>query len=280
MLIAQITDIHLGFEPGNPAEFNRRRLDRAIEALLSMAPSPDALIVSGDLADRGEAESYRRLREALGACPFPVLPCVGNHDLRATFRQAFPRTPTVDGFVQYVVEDWPLRVVVIDTLQEGRHGGAFCERRAKWLDDRLAEAPGRPTLLALHHPPVPTGIDWMTVGAKAPWAARLAAVVSRHPQVVAAVAGHLHRPMVAPWAGATLIVCPPVAPWVALDLTAMGEPDGRPLIVDEPPGFALHLWTGEGLVTHFGTAQPVEVLARYDAAMQPLIRGFAAEREG
>lgn len=280
MLIAQITDIHLGFEPANPAEFDRRRLDRTIEALLSMALAPDALIVSGDLADRGEAESYRRLREALGACPFPVLPCVGNHDLRVAFREAFPRTPTIDGFVQYVVEDWPLRVVVIDTLQEGRHGGAFCARRAKWLDDRLAEAPGRPTLLALHHPPVPTGIDWMTTGPAEPWALRLAAVVSRHRQVVAAVAGHLHRPMVAPWAGTTLIVCPPVAPWVALDLTAMGEPDGRPLIVADPPGFALHLWTDTGLVTHFGTAQAGEILAGYDDAMRPLIRAFAAEREG
>ena len=27
MLIAQITDIHLGFDPDNPAEFNRKRLD-------------------------------------------------------------------------------------------------------------------------------------------------------------------------------------------------------------------------------------------------------------
>ena len=278
MLIAQITDIHLGFEADNPAELNRRRLDRAVEFLLAMTPTPDLLIASGDLADRGDAASYRRFNEALGSLPFPILPCVGNHDLRETFRHAFPHIPTFEGFVQYVVEDWPLRIVVIDTLEEGRHGGAFCERRARWLDERLAKAPRRPTLLVLHHPPVPTGIDWMSTGPKEPWALRLAAVVSRHPQVVAAAAGHLHRLMVAPWAGTTLIVCPSTAPQVALELSAMAEPDGRPLIVAEPPGFALHLWTDDGLVTHFGTAEPAEVLARYDPTTQPLIRAFIAER--
>ena len=79
-------------------------------------------------------------------------------------------------------------------------------------------------------------------------------------------------------AGTTLILFPSTAPQVALDLTAMDEPDGRPLIVAEPPGFALHLWTDDALVTHFGTAEPAEVLARYDPTMQPLVRAFIAER--
>jgi len=280
MLIAQITDIHLGFEADNACELNRRRLDRTVEALLAVDPAPDLLIVSGDLADKGEPASYRRLRDSLAACPCPVVLCVGNHDSRPNFHAAFPQTPTSEGFVQYVLDDWPLRIVVLDTVEEGRHGGAFCERRARWLDERLGEAAGRPVLLVLHHPPVPTGIHWMTAQAREPWTLRLSQVVSRHADVVvAAVCGHLHRPMVAPWAGTTLIVCPSVAPPIALDLKAMVRLDNRPMVVADPPGFALHMWTADGLVSHFGIAEPGEVLARYDETMAPLVRRFTAEHD-
>ncbi|HEY5072276.1 MAG TPA: metallophosphoesterase [Caulobacteraceae bacterium] len=279
MLIAQITDIHLGFERDNAQELNRRRLDSTIEALLAVEPTPDLLILSGDLADRGEALSYRQVRDALAVLPFPIAACVGNHDSRSNFCAAFPDTPLFDGFVQYVLDDWPLRIVTIDTLEEGRHDGAFCERRARWLDERLGEAPGMPVLLVLHHPPVPTGINWMTSQSQEPWAVRLSGVVSRHNQVIAAVCGHLHRPMIAPWAGTTLIVCPPVAPLVVLDLSPMDQPDHRPMIVADPPGYALHLWTAGGLVTHFGAAESGEVLARYDQTMHALVRSFGAERD-
>ena len=278
MLIAQLTDIHLGFEPNNPDELYRRRLDQAIAAVL--AHKPDLLLATGDLTDLGAPDCYGRLRAAFDALPFPVLPLVGNHDLRAGFLAAFPATPTHGGFIQYVVEDWPLRLVVLDTLEEGRHGGAFCEARAAWLDARLGEAPERPTLLVLHHPPIETGIDWMTMAPREPWAERLAEVVARHPQVAGAVCGHIHRQITAPWAGTTLIVCPSTAPQVTLDLRAMDpdRPDGRPLIVAEPPAYGLHLWNGDSLISHFGRAEDAEVLARYDERVQPHIRHLFDER--
>lgn len=279
LLIAQLTDIHLGFEPDNPDELNSRRLDEAVAAVLALDPLPDLLLATGDLADQGDAASYRRVRQTLAALPFPVLYCLGNHDLRAGFREVFPEVPTADGFIQYVVEDWPLRLVVIDTLEEGRHGGAFCERRARWLDTALGET-RRPTLLVLHHPPIATGIDWMTTGPEEAWALRLAAVVSRHTHVVGAVSGHIHRAIVSPWAGTTLMVCPSTAPQVALELKPIDPEvaDGRPLIVAEPPGYALHLWRDNALVSHFCAAQSPDVLARYGPSLQPMIRAFAAER--
>ncbi|HEX5776067.1 MAG TPA: phosphodiesterase [Caulobacteraceae bacterium] len=278
MLIAQLTDIHLGFEPDDPNELNRRRLDRAVAAV--MAHKPDLVLATGDLTENGDPPSYARLREAFAAIPCPVLATVGNHDLRDNFLAAFPETPVNEGFVQYVVEDWPLRLVVLDTLEEGRHGGAFCEARAAWLEARLAEAPDRPTLVVLHHPPIETGIDWMTIAPGEPWAERLAAVVSRHRHVVAVVCGHIHRQISCQWAGTTLIVCPSTAPQVTLDLRPMDpdRPDGRPLIVAEPPAYALHLWTGERLVSHLGRAEDDEVLARYEPKFQGFIRHLFDER--
>jgi 3',5'-cyclic AMP phosphodiesterase CpdA len=281
MLIAQITDLHLGFHPGDPDEPNRRRLDRTLKAVAETMPQPDLLLVTGDLAEEGDdLVSYQALREALAALPFPVHFALGNHDSRAPFLEIFPDQPTADGFVQYAIEHERLRILVLDTLEEGRHGGNLCGIRIRWLAERLAEAPERPTLIVLHHPPVATGLSWMSENPDAPWAARLHAIVAARSNVVALVAGHLHRPIVTGWAGTMLIVCPSTAPQVALDLAPIDpeQPDGRPMIVADAPGFALHRWDGSALTTHFETAQDHEILAAFGPALQPLVRMLEEER--
>lgn len=280
MLIAQITDIHLGFEPGNPRELNRRRLDAVLATLAAMAPHPDLLLMTGDLADAGDDDlAYRRLKGAIAGLPFPAWPLAGNHDGRAAFARHFPAC-VADGFAQYAIDAGPLRILALDTMDEARHGGAFCDARAAWLEARLAEQPERPTLLALHHPPVDSGLSWMGEDPQGAWVTRLEAVVAHHANIVALVGGHLHRPLVTRFAGAVLAVCAASAPELALDLGTIDPeaPDGRPLIVAEPPAFALHLWTGRALVTHFGRVGDDPVLARFDARMQPLLRLLAEER--
>ncbi len=281
MLVAQITDLHLGFDPGNPDELNRQRLDRTVTLLREMVPQPDLLLVTGDIADNGDdAESYQRFKEALADLPFPFYPAMGNHDSRAAYLECFPEVPTVDGFLQYAIEDLPVRILVLDTLEVGRHGGGFCEIRAGWLRARLAEAPDRPTLIVLHHPPIATGMSWMTENPDAAWVQRLRAIVEANPNIVAMVSGHLHRPIVTRWAGTTLAVCPAIAPQVALDLEPMDvdAPDGRPMIVADHPWIALHYWNGRELISHFDTVEEHEVLARYIPKRQGLIRMLRKER--
>ncbi len=283
MLIAQITDIHLGFEPNNPAEFNRRRLDQTLHRMREMRPRPDVLLITGDMADTGDdAVSYRRLRSVLADFPVPVHFCMGNHDSRVPFRRYFPEVPEADGFIQYAVEEFPVRLLILDTLEVGRHGGGFCEVRAAWLRDRLAEQPDRPTVLVLHHPPIDSGLSWMNEDPEAEWVRRLCGVVEGRANIVGLLCGHLHRPIVTRWAGLTLAVCPSTAPQVALDLDEIDpdKPDGRPMIVADPPGYALHLWTGDALVTHYNTADEHTVLARYEPALQPLVQLLIAEKEG
>ena len=283
MLIAQITDVHLGFEQGDPDELNRRRLDRTLAHLAALDPLPDLLLATGDIADAGEdPAAYAAFREAIAGLPFPVYPALGNHDGRSACAAAFPELPRPDGFLQYEIDRGPLRILVLDTLEEGRHGGGFCDARARWLEARLGEAPERPTLLVLHHPPVASGLSWMSENPDAAWMARLEAAVSPGRQVVGAIAGHLHRPLVTRWAGTLLAVCPSTAPQVALDLGEIDpeRPDARPMIVEDPPAFALHLWNGGRLVSHFDTAGEHKVLARFTPQLQPLVRMLKAERDG
>ncbi|MBK5263936.1 MAG: phosphodiesterase [Alphaproteobacteria bacterium] len=280
MLIAQITDVHLGFDPDNPAEFNRKRLDQVLRLLCEGPNRPDVLLATGDLVDLGDPASYKRLVNALSICPFPVWPCVGNHDNRANFQKYFPDIPAADGFIQYEADLGPLRLIVLDTLEEGRHGGAFCDKRANWLNARLAEQVDRPTIIVMHHPPVEVGIDWMDIHPEEPWVSRVTAAIAGRSQIKAIICGHLHRAIVAPWNGTTVAICPSTAPQVTLDLRPMDPevPDNRPMIVADPPAFALHWWNGRELVTHFDTADEHVMLAKYDASMQPLVRSLLAER--
>ena len=280
MLMAQITDIHLGFDPDNPAEFNRKRLDQAIKMICEMDPQPDLLLATGDLVERGGQESSRRLESALSVVPFPVHMCLGNHDLRGPFRKQFPDVPTVDGFVQYEVDLPELRLLFLDTLEEGRHGGSFCETRAAWLSERLSEENSKPTILVLHHPPIESGIDWMNTHPDEPWVARLADTVAGHYQVKGMITGHLHRNISTWWRDISLAICASTAPQVALDLKPIDpeNPDGRNMIVADPPAIALHWWNGRQLVSHFDTAEEHVMLARYDENLQPLVRALLAER--
>ena len=280
MLVAQITDIHLGFEPDNPGEFNRQRLDATLAALTALDPLPDMMLATGDLVDRGDTGSYRCLREAFAGLPFPVHFALGNHDIRRNFAEVFPEAALVDGFLQYVIETGPLRLVVLDTLEEGRHGGSFCERRARWLRERLDEAPDRPTLIVLHHPPVEVGIAWMNTDPGEPWVHRLADCLRGRRNVIGLVCGHVHRAIVTRWADVIVATCPSTAPQVALELRPIdpAKPDGRALIVADPPAYALHWWNGRELITHFDTAEDHEVLASYDEGLAEMIANMLAER--
>lgn len=286
MLIAQITDIHIGFDKsarndGDAPEHNLQRLRAVLDRLVNGPNRPDLLLLSGDLTEDGRPQDYAALVDALAVCPFPVWPMAGNHDRRGALRAAFPTLPGGSGdFIHYALDLGTVRLVVLDTLDPGRHGGAFCEERAHWLSATLAQAPETPTLIALHHPPFPAGIPWMDTDPREPWVKRLASVLGGRPQVKALVSGHVHRAVQSAWEGFPTAICPSIAPAVGLDLTPIDAdaPDNRVLITDEAPGFCLHGWNGSSFVTHVEYAGDWQVFARYDEGLQPMVREMLGER--
>jgi 3',5'-cyclic AMP phosphodiesterase CpdA len=284
VLIAQMTDIHIGFAPDEQSEeLNLTRFRATLARLIHGPNQPNMLVLSGDITDHGDAESFAKTAELLRECPFPVLPMVGNHDSRSGLVGAFPHvTPAEGGFLHYVVDaGLGLRIICLDTLEDGRHGGAFCEARAAWLAARLAEAPDAPTLIFMHHPPVVAGIDWMDPAPDEPWIMRLREVLTKQHQVQAIHCGHLHRPITTRFAGIPLGVTPSVAPLVAMDLNPIDAdvPDNRELITTEPPTYALHRWDGARLVSHYERVGDWQVPARFTPGLQPMIEGMLAERE-
>lgn len=281
-LIAQLTDIHIGFDPeARPEELNRTRFRAALARVFETPNVPDLLVLSGDLTDHGDPESFEKIAALLSEVPCPILPLVGNHDTREELLRAFPACPQADGFVHYVVERGGLAIVCLDTLEPGRHGGAFCAARRDWLRARLDELPDRPVLIFMHHPPVVSGIDWMDPAPDADWIALFAQSIAGHEDHIVAIhCGHLHRPLATRFRGIPLGVTPSVAPLVALDLTAIDpeHADNRDLITTEPPIYALHRWDGQNLVTHYETVSDWQVLASFGEHLKPMIREMFAER--
>jgi len=285
VLIAQITDTHVGFEPeAGENEFNFVRFRNVLGHLMSQPVLPDMLILSGDLTDGGQPDCYRRIRELVEECPFPVHVIPGNHDSREEMLIAWPECPTVDGFAQYAIEcgegDDRLRVICIDSFEPGRHGGSFCQTRADWLSRELDAHPDTATLLFMHHPPVVAGIEWMDPKPSEEWFTRFHDTVRGHKQIVAIQAGHLHRPLHSVVEGIPLSVTPAVAPAVSLDLRPLDAEvaDSRPIVAAEPPFYSLHLWRAGTLVSHFQPVGHWQTLARFEEHLKPMMRGLLAER--
>lgn len=251
MLIAQISDTHL--TPEGRLLFGRvdtaAFLARCVEHLAHLDPRPDVVLATGDLTEAGLSEEYRRLRRLLAPLPMPVYLIPGNHDDREALRREFADHgyfPAQGRFLQYVIDNHPLRLIGLDTLVPGKSGGALCEERLNWLDGALGAAPRRPTLIFMHHPPFRTGIDHMDE-AGLEGAEALGAIVERHPQVEALVCGHLHRPIHRRWCGTVVTTAPSPAHQIHLDL----REGGGLAAVMEPPACLLHLWrAGHSVVTH------------------------------
>jgi len=214
-----------------------------------MPQVPDAILFTGDLTDFGRPDEYENLARIIDPLPMPCLLMAGNHDDPENMREGFPGHAYLrqrSGKLDYVIDEFPVRIVALDSSVRGRSGGELDPAQLTWLDETLASAPGKPTIVALHHPPFWTGIGHMD---KMPLAnpADLEPVIARHPQVERVLAGHLHRPIVKRFGGTIASTSPSPSHQVALDLAD----DAASRFMMEPPGFQLHLWReGIGLVSH------------------------------
>ena len=263
MLIAQISDMHVK-GPGSTAMAGidtTTGLNRAVAHLIALRPRPDIVLATGDLVAEGTDEEYGVLRDSMRTLTAPVYLIPGNHDDRDGMRRAFPDhayLPKDGNFLQYVIDDYPVRLIALDTLVPGENGGWLCAERLAWLEARLAEAPERPTVIFMHHPPFVSGIAELD-GIRCEGGEELGVIVARHPQVERVLCGHIHRPIQVRWHGTLASTCPSTAVQMGLDL----RPDGPFGWSAEPNACQLHLWRPDvGLISHTSLiGQPDEIAA-------------------
>jgi 3',5'-cyclic AMP phosphodiesterase CpdA len=252
MLICQLTDLHVrpkGVAANRVSETNMLT-EQACRVVAGFSPRPDVVLITGDLTESGMPAEYANLAAILQrTLSMPVYVIPGNHDRRDNFRHCLAHLPHVTSdpqFVQYAVEDYPVRLVMLDTVVPGASHGEFSAAQLEWLDRTLAAQPSKPTLLGMHHPPFVTGIPHMDrIALRNPDAFR--AVIARHRQVGRIVCGHHHRPIFGQCAQAIVSIAPSVAHQVELTFDR-ADPGAFNF---EPPAFHFHVWeANNGFVSH------------------------------
>jgi 3',5'-cyclic AMP phosphodiesterase CpdA len=194
-LLVQISDTHI-VERGTllyGMADTARHLGDTVAEINAMRPRPDAVLITGDLVEHPGPVTYSHFRDLIEPFEVPVYLMPGNHDdpdiMWGYFRDTgmFPGTPP---HYQYVIEDFPFRVLMLNSHFDNSELPSFGPRPLQWLDDKLA-ASDRPALIAIHQPPMKTGIGFIDmVGSQCYWA--MVELLQRHPQVLKIICGHGH----------------------------------------------------------------------------------------
>jgi 3',5'-cyclic-AMP phosphodiesterase len=269
--LLQLSDTHLqaAGKRLKTGDSGAEALKQAIAKAYRTQAQFDAVILTGDLVDRGAVEEYRELEAGLRALPqgLPRYFCLGNHDAREAFTEVFGslkgagHSDALGTHYQYsaplfTFKDQVVRLVVLDTLEPGKDQGRLCEQRRQWLHNTLSLYPNDRIVLVMHHLPFLTGsalFDSMVVEERR----QLEEVLAGFKTVERIVCGHFHRACVTQLAGIPVVVSPSTVH--AYPLSYRGR-QHEALVIDEPAGFTIHRFIVDSQsaywVSHFVQQSP------------------------
>ncbi|MET3770128.1 3',5'-cyclic AMP phosphodiesterase CpdA [Marisediminicola sp. UYEF4] len=195
--IVHISDTH--FLAGGALLFGavetEKNLRQGLGQLERSGIRPEALVFTGDLADLGEPDAYQRLRAivepAAARLGAEVVWVMGNHDERLQYSSELFDVKATEAPQDRVHDIGGLRIISLDTTVPGFHHGELTDGQLEWLADVLRVPAPHGTLIAVHHPPVPTPLLWAMEMLELEAQDRFAAVVAGT-DVRAILGGHLH----------------------------------------------------------------------------------------
>lgn len=189
LTLIQVTDAHLMAEEGGRLlnVDTDDSLAAVLERVVAHPATPDALLVTGDIAGDGGSDAYRRLARALDVIPAPSFWLPGNHDDCDTSEVGGER------FIRTITNPHWL-IVMLDSQQTDAVGGHLGANELDALSQAVdrANQEGKHLLVALHHPLHPVGCDWLDpqrVGNSAAFELE----VQRCRKQVVVIAGHVHQ---------------------------------------------------------------------------------------
>jgi len=248
--LVQITDTHV-VERGTllyGQADTARHLAEAVSEINAMRPLPDGVLITGDLVEHPGPTTYSHFRDLIEPLRMPVFLMPGNHDdpeIMWTYFRDTPMFPAKPPHFQYVIDDYPFRIVMLNSHFDNSELPHFGPRRLQWLEQVLA-ASDQPTLVAIHHPPMKTGIGFIDmVGPE--WYRGLGEVLARHPQVLKIICGHGHLDL----QGRLGMVPVQMVGSIAHQLIACRGIDIAPSFDPMPVPPALHHWIDGGLVSGY-----------------------------
>lgn len=236
-LLAQITDSHLLAQ--TTAQLRGCNPWQSFTAVVkeAMQCQPDGLLLTGDLAEQGEAEAYEHLVDSIKPLQLPIYWLPGNHDHRPNLQRVFHQLPMGQGVTAVDLGAWQL-ILLNSVLPQAKFGeGYLSDQQLHQLQGYLRQSPHHPTLIALHHHPIPVGIDWVDM-MQVQNADNFLSLIEPFPHVKLVVFGHIHHEFQQERAkGISFYGCPSTCLQViSLELG----------VVEEQPGFRLIWLHGDG----------------------------------
>jgi 3',5'-cyclic AMP phosphodiesterase CpdA len=242
ILLAQLSDTHFDTRP-----HNEQRVARVMAYLAALPHRPDAILVTGDIADTGAIAEYEQARAAL-LSDVPVLLLPGNHDDRANLRQVLLHEPASTAPLNQALLLPGVTVALLDSSVPGRPDGELAEETYTWLLDLLLDTPADTmVLIALHHPPVPmysTVVDPIRLVNPG----RLEQIVAADDRVAGVLTGHMHAMGITLFGGRPLLVAPSVASLIG-GVWEVGVPGEVPIDYGPDPSLLLHVVDGRRLTS-------------------------------
>ena len=258
MLIVQISDTHIT-APNKKAygiAATSDNLIRCIEHINQLKPKPDVVLVTGDVTNANQPDEFIQAKKLLDQLQFPYYVIPGNHDGRSQLSTTFgnEHCPSSAPFINYVIDDYPIHLIAVDSVIEGKEGGELCDTRLSWLDKKLAEDTNKPTVVFMHHPPVKVGVFETDVDGFI-GANKLGKVIKKYSNIKRIISGHVHLQTHTLWNGTVVTTAPSVSMELVLDLT-LENPSQFAL---EPPSYLIHFMSADKeIVTHSVTVREID----------------------
>jgi 3',5'-cyclic AMP phosphodiesterase CpdA len=196
MIIAQISDTHIALDTPD-ADQRIRDFERTIADINALDPRPDVIVHTGDIVHNGRSDEYAEAVRILTKARVPVYVIPGNKDDRENMVAAFsPRgyLEPKSNFIEYAVEDYPVRLIAADTLSLRSNKGDFCSDRAERLIDLINAEESKPIAVLAHHPPFEVEVGPDPLNFETPeMMERLRQALQCSGRVIAVFNGHVHR---------------------------------------------------------------------------------------
>ena len=214
MIIAQISDTHVVLDTPD-ADQRRRDFALTIADINALDPAPDVIVHTGDIVHNGRRDEYAEAVGILSMARPPVYALAGNRDIRANLLEAFSAFGYFEPhseFTRYAIEDYPVRLIALDTVSSSSNKGDFCLERIRHLVDVIDLETAKPIAVLMHHPPFEVTVGPDPLNFETPEImSRLRRSLQHSGRVVAVFSGHVHR-AAAGWIGNIPgTVVPPIA---------------------------------------------------------------------
>ncbi|MDS3859317.1 3',5'-cyclic-AMP phosphodiesterase [Thermosynechococcaceae cyanobacterium BACA0444] len=189
--LVQVSDTHLFAEPTGKllGLVTADSFQSVLSTVQALAPAPDLLILTGDLAQDHQAKTYQYLRTLMASLTTPIYWLAGNHDQPELMVQELSHPP-FNGIKAFQAGGW--QFILLSSHLPGHVHGHLSQETLTDLSTQLQQASDRPTLVALHHPPFLVGSQWLD-GSRLDNPEDLFAVLALFPQVKLVLFGHIHQ---------------------------------------------------------------------------------------